>query len=263
MARPLVVVGTPCFGGLVGHDYMMSLLRLTAQAPKAGFDVAVITLGHDALITRARSTILSRFLDNPSTTHLLFIDADISFEPEQVVRLLRFDRDVVAAPYPAKAFDWTKVPERFGRTGETLEEAAYIYVGELCKGEALKLEGGFATAQYAGTGFQLIKRQVFHRMIEAFPETKYKAMHVFPRPQNASENQYALFDCIIDPDTGAYLSEDYSFCRRWRQIGGEIWLDLEGTLTHSGQHAYKGNAAPRFAQFLARTAAEPKAACSV
>ncbi|HYB10467.1 MAG TPA: hypothetical protein VEJ16_12415, partial [Alphaproteobacteria bacterium] len=218
------------------------------------------TLGHDALITRARSTILARFLDNPSTTHLLFIDADISFEPEQVVRLLRFDRDVVAAPYPAKVFDWSKVPERFGRSGETLEEAAYVYVGELCKGEALKVEGDFATAQYAGTGFLLIKRQVFYRMIEAFPASKFSAMHVFPRPQNCSENQYALFDCIIDPDTGAYLSEDYSFCRRWGQIGGEIWLDLGSRLSHSGQHTYKGNPTPRFAQFLRSAGAEPKVA---
>src|SRR5579883_2912355 len=249
MARPLVVIGTPCFGGLVAHEYMMSILRLTAYAPGAGFDVAVITLGHDALITRARSTIVARFLDNPATTHLLFIDADIAFEPEQVIRLLRFDRDFAAAPYPAKVFDWSRVPQRFGRTGETLEEAAYVYVGETCTGEALKLEDGFATALYAGTGFQLLKRAVFERMIAAYPEMKFKAMHVFPRPAQASENQYALFDCMIDGESGAYLSEDYAFCRRWRAIGGEIWLDLTARLCHAGSHDYRGNAAPRFAEF--------------
>ncbi|HLI11363.1 MAG TPA: hypothetical protein VKY65_07155 [Alphaproteobacteria bacterium] len=247
MARPLVVIGTPCFGGLVAHEYMMSILRLTAYAPGAGFDVAVITLGHDALITRARSTIVGRFLDNPATTHLLFVDADISFEPEQVARMLRFDKDIVAGLYPAKVIDWQRVPERFGKTNETLEEAGLVYVGEVCKGEALKMADGFATAQYAGTGFQLIKRQALERMAAAYPETKYKAIHVFPRPPQESANLYALFDCVIDPETGAYLSEDYAFCRRWRAIGGEIWLDLQSRLTHAGSHDYKGNVAARFA----------------
>jgi hypothetical protein len=251
MAKPYVVIGTPCFGGLVSHDYMMSVLRLVASAPAAGIDVAVISLGHDALITRARSTIVARFLDNPATTHLLFVDADISFQPEQVFRLLGFDKEIVAGVYPAKVFDWSRVPERFGRTGESLEEAGYVYVGQTCTGDALRTEDGFATAEYAGTGFQMIKRQALERMIRAYPETKYKAIHVFPRPPQASENQYALFDCMIDPETGTYLSEDYAFCRRWRAIGGEIWLDLESKLTHAGSHDYKGNAAPRFASMLA------------
>jgi len=250
MARPYVVIGTPCFGGLVSHEYMISIFRLMAKAQEAGMDVAVITLGHDALISRARSTIVARFMDNPATTHLLFVDADIAFEPEQVIRMVSFDRDFVAGVYPAKVFDWQRVPERFGRTGETLEESSYVYVGSVAKGEALKSQDGFATARYAGTGFQLIKRQVFERMMAAYPETKYRTIHVFPRPAQQSEHQFALFDSIIDQETGAYLSEDYSFCRRWLAVGGEIWLDLKSKLTHAGQHDYRGNSAPRFAALL-------------
>lgn len=260
MKKPYVVVGTPCFGGLVNHEYMMSLLQLTARAAQAGIDFSVITLGHDALITRARSTIVARFLDNPSTTHLLFVDADIAFQPEQVLRLLRFDKDFVAGLYPAKVFDWRHLPERVARGGESLEEAGYIYVGELAEGDALRRERGFATARYAGTGFQLIKRRVLERMIEAYPETKYKGIHVYPRPEAASDNLYALFDCTIDPEAGTYLSEDYSFCRRWRALGGEIWLDLESKLSHAGQHDFRGNAGPRFKRLAESEAApEPRA----
>jgi len=246
MTRPLVVVGTPCFGGVVTQGYTMSLVQLTTAALQAGFDTAVVMLGNDALITRGRSAIVAKFLDAPSATHLLFVDADIAFSPEQVVRLLRFDRDFVAGLYPAKIIDWQQLAQRFGQSGETLEEAGFAYVADPCKGDALKTEGGFVTGNYAGTGFQLIKRGVFERMIAAYPETKYKALHAFPRPSQPSDNLYALFDCMIDPETGVYLSEDYAFCRRWRAIGGEIWLDLESKLTHSGSYSFRGNAAARF-----------------
>ncbi|MDR3450910.1 MAG: hypothetical protein P4M15_14420 [Alphaproteobacteria bacterium] len=246
MTKPLIVVGTPCFGGMVSQDYTMSLLNLSAAANAHGFDVAVMMLGNDALITRGRSAIVARFLDNPATTHLLFVDADISFSVEQVVRLLKADKDFTAGLYPAKIIDWNQLAQRFGHSTETLDEAGLAYVCGLCEGAEAKRENGFATGTYAGTGFQLIKRGVFERMIKAYPESKYKALHAFPRPSQPSDNLYALFDCMIDPDSGVYLSEDYAFCRRWRAIGGEIWLDLQSKLNHSGSYTYRGNAAARF-----------------
>ena len=246
MSKPLIVVGTPCFGGLVSQDYTMSLLNLSSAAAQHGFDIAVVMLGNDALITRGRSAIVARFLDNPATTHLLFVDADIAFSVEQVVRLLKFDKDFVAGLYPAKIIDWQQLAQRFGHGKENLDEAGLAYVAALCEGGEAKRENNFATGTYAGTGFQLIKRNVFERMIIAYPNLKYKALHAFPRPSQPSDHLYALFDCMIDPDTGVYLSEDYAFCRRWRAIGGEIWLDLNSKLNHSGSYTYRGNAAARF-----------------
>ena len=247
MSKPLIVVGTPCFGGLVSQEYTMSLLNLSAAAAREGFDVSVVMLGNDALITRGRSAIVARFLDHSATTHLLFVDADISFSVEQVTRMLKFDKDFVVGLYPAKIIDWTQLAQRFGHSAETLDEAGLAYVAALCEGAEAKRENGFATGTYAGTGFQLIKRGVFERMMKAYPETKYKALHAFPRPSQPSDNLYALFDCMIEPETGVYLSEDYAFCRRWRAIGGEIWLDLNSRLNHSGSYTYRGNAASRFA----------------
>lgn len=246
MTRPFIVVGTPCFGGMVSQEYTMSLLSLQAASAKGGFDMATIMLGNDALITRGRSAIVAKFLDNPSTTHLLFVDADITFTPDQVTRMLAFDKDFVAGFYPAKVIDWQQLAERFGQTGERLDEAGLVYVGSLCEGDALKFEQGFGTAVYAGTGFQLIKRGVFERMMAAYPETHYKALHAFPRPSQPSPHLFALFDCMIDLETGVYLSEDYAFCRRWRALGGEIWLDLNSKLTHTGPHSFHGNVAAHF-----------------
>jgi hypothetical protein len=245
MAKPLIVVGTPCFGGVVTQDYAMSLLNLQAASANMGFDTAVIMLGNDALITRGRSAIVAKFLDS-NATHLLFVDADIRFEPQHVKRLLDADKDFVAGLYPAKVIDWQQVLDRAGKTSETLDQAGLAYVGDVCTGADLKSENGFSTGVYAGTGFQLIKRGVFERMQKAYPETKYKALHAFPRPSQPSDNLYALFDCMIDPATGVYLSEDYAFCRRWRAIGGEIWLDLTSKLTHTGPYSFHGNAAAHY-----------------
>ncbi|HWK47516.1 MAG TPA: hypothetical protein VNT30_22515 [Stellaceae bacterium] len=203
-------------------------------------------LGEDALITRSRSTILSHFLDHETATHLLFIDADIGFEPEQVQRLLSFDRDFVAAFYPIKAVDWELVAHRMKSNDELFQQAALSYVGTLCTGPEAREEAGFATATYAGGGFQLIKRGAVEKMIAAYPEQKFRSIHVFPRAHQTSENNYALFDCMIDSETGEYLSEDYAFCRRWRDIGGEVWLDLSSRLTHVGTHHFRGDTTVRF-----------------
>jgi hypothetical protein len=106
MSQPLILIATPCFGGMVSQNYMLSVIRLMSYAKSAAFDVSLSMLGYDALISRARSTLVAAFLDNPAATHLLFVDADISFKPQQVERLLRFDKDFTGALYPLKSIDW-------------------------------------------------------------------------------------------------------------------------------------------------------------
>jgi hypothetical protein len=251
MSQPLILLATPCFGGLVSQNYMLSVIRLMSYAQSAGFDVSLSMLGYDALISRARSTLVAAFLDNPANTHLLFVDADISFEPEQVERLLKFDKDFSGALYPLKSMDWDLIPQRCVELGENVRQAALSYVGTFCPEGERKQEGDFVTATYAGGGFQLIRRSAVERMIAAYPETHFSCVHNLPksglrREVAQSPNLFALFDCIIDSETGAYLSEDYSFCRRWRQIGGEIWIDVASKLTHSGPYEFVGDHAARF-----------------
>jgi hypothetical protein len=104
--RPSVFVATPCFGGLVSQHYMQSVIGLIQFASQAGFDATLALLGHDSLITRSRNTLVTQFLNTPAATHLLFIDADISFEAEQVFHMLNFNREFVAGIYPLKVIDW-------------------------------------------------------------------------------------------------------------------------------------------------------------
>ena len=107
---------------------MLSVIQLMSYAKSAGFDVTLSMLGYDALISRARSTLVAAFLDNLEATHLLFVDADISFEPQRVERLLKFNRDFTGALYPIKAIDWDLIPQRCVALGESVPHAALSYV---------------------------------------------------------------------------------------------------------------------------------------
>jgi hypothetical protein len=218
---------------------MQSAIALLQRGPALGFRVTIEMLGYDSLVTRSRNALVAKFLYTETATHLLFVDADIAFEVEQVVRMLRFDHDVVAGMYPLKMIDWDAAALARAQTGEPPDSAPLRYVGLRCDQEEPESRDGFVPGLYAGTGFMLIKRAVFARMIAAFPETRYTTAHTQPVPSN-SPNQYALFDCMIDTNTGHYLSEDYAFCRRWRNIGGRLWLDTVGELTHIGPHEFAG-----------------------
>jgi hypothetical protein len=240
-----LMLATPCFGGMVTQRYMKSTMGLLLHGARSGLAVTVELLGNESLIPRARNALVAKFLDHPAATHLLFVDADIGFEVPQVVRMLALDEDVVAGMYPLKLLDWDAAARARAGAGESLETACLRYLGVPCEGPARHEREGFVTAEYAGTGFMLLRRAALQRMIAAYPETRYTFAHTAAAP-SASANQYALFDCMIEPETRHYLSEDYAFCRRWRDIGGRIWLDTQGALEHVGAHEFAGRPDLRF-----------------
>ncbi|MGD0678394.1 MAG: hypothetical protein ABSC94_23550 [Polyangiaceae bacterium] len=241
-SRPNIIVGTPCYGGLVTHVYVHSLLKLMAYAAVHDFGIGLWTAAHDSLITRSRNSIFAGFLDAADATHLMFIDADIGFEPEHVHRLLRFDDGVVAGMYPVKNLDWAKANRLANgrRTTEELQESALHFVGVPCSGSEREERDGFVTGEYAGAGFMLIRRSAAERLASAYPETKYLKTQTYPAPSRQSDNLYNLFDCTIVAETGTYLSEDFSFCQRWRKIGGKVWLDTRTALRHIGSYEFHG-----------------------
>jgi uncharacterized protein YjlB len=244
--RPHIFLATPCFGGLVTTGYMQSVLGLVQTAGEAGFDLTHALLGHDALITRCRSTLLGSFMDS-AASHLLFVDSDIVFTPGHVVRLLRAGKDFVAGMYPIKSLNWDHAERHRQLHAEKGEAACLLYVGKTCEKDERENEDGLVTAIYAGTGFMMVTRAAVARMIAAYPQTRYRTIHAWPLPTGPERERHALFDTMILPDTGEYLSEDYAFCHRWRAIGGRIWLDTRSRLTHIGSFEYHGNPAARFA----------------
>lgn len=232
-----LMIGTPCYGGFITAPNFNSALKLRDYCGKNGIRLSFAMPWGDALVTRARQSIAAYFLDDPTATHLLYIDADISYEVDQVLRLLKFNRDVCAGLYPAKKYDWELIRKKALAGGEFLESAGLAYVYN--RKEPHETVEGFGKVTLAGTGFLMIQRRVLEAMAKQYPKLKYKVAG----PQGEKE-QYAFFNCMVD-EKGVYLSEDYSFCKRWNDMGGEIWADFESRLGHTGPEMFKGDLSPR------------------
>jgi hypothetical protein len=247
MADIQLVVATPCFGGQVSSIYTASLFKLQiALRSYTDIKLKLEMQQNDALITRARANLVAAFLDDPAATHLLFIDADIGFEPEQVLRLIACGADISAGVYPIKRIDWEKVRQTLAAGLPEPSAAALHYVLEVEDPNRVETRGEFVRVRYAGTGFLMIRRPALEKMCEHYQSLRFRADHNYGDALAGSAHRVALFDCMIDPETGVYLSEDFAFCRRWIDMGGEIWADLASRLSHVGPTTYEGNLATQF-----------------
>jgi len=245
-----LVIATPCFGGQISVAYASSMFKLQKRLHKySNVRLKMLFKDGDALITRARASLISQFLDDPAATHLLFIDADIGFEPEQVLRLIECGADMCAAVYPVKRLDWDKVRKTIETARPNPAAAALKYVFEVEDPDAVIEKSGFVRVRYSGTGFLMVCRSALEQMCAHYPQLQYKRDHSADAA-TASDNRFALFECMIAAD-GTYLSEDFAFCRRWTDMGGEIWADLSSRLNHVGAMAFCGDLSSQFVEAVA------------
>jgi hypothetical protein len=236
--RPHIYLAAPCHGGRLEITFMASVLALQRACRERNVGLTVDLLAGDPLITRARSRLAARFLAHPQASHLLYCDADIGFAPQNAFRLLESGRPVVAAVCPLKHIDWEKVRAAALAGAADLQAVGLGYVVRFLPAadSRVEVEGGLAKVAYGGTGFLMIARAAMQRVVDAYPElTADLDDPLAPRA-------VMVFDTMVEPETGHYLSEDYAFCRRWADLGGEIWADLEARLTHVGHAAYTGSA---------------------
>lgn len=237
-----IFIATPCYGGVVTDQYFLSIFKLSQVLMRYGVNFRITTLRNESLITRARNILTAMFLEDDSCTHLMFIDADIEFEPDSVIRMLAMDKDVIAAAYPKKTVDWKSVERAAAQGQANLNEFAADYAINLKfqdDSKRVRTHAGAVEVLDASTGFFLVKKQVIKQMIEAHPELHYKNDSAIDPKFNPY--CYALWDTMIDPTDRRYLSEDYTFCRRWQNLGGEIWVDPNTKLNHVGSYTFEGN----------------------
>jgi hypothetical protein len=242
-----VCVATPCFAGTLTHVYHTSMMELAAAAADRGIGFSAIYTGGDSLITRARNRLVNQFLEQKQWTHLLFIDADIGFTPDQVFRLLDSGHRVVGGIYPLKNVFWDRIsPDHRTPAIRQARSLEYVIgVGDQPHEDA----HGFLAVDYVATGFLLMARQALERLCVRFPETRYFTedaadKNVFQRDGTGSP-RYALFDTRIDQKTGRYLSEDYAFCALCREAGEPVWADLRSRLDHVGFATFSGDVAAK------------------
>lgn len=229
-------VSTPCYGGICLKGYAESLLRLQRTCAVNGYQMMLDTTENESLVHRARNIAVARFYQKTEATHFLFIDADIHFDPEAVVRLIKSGHDVAVAAYPKKCVMWNQAENEVKKGGtKDLGRVSASLVMNF-KYAQTQIVDGFAEVLDGPTGFMLIKRNVFTKMFERYPDLQCVNDH-----QNKDLDEYcAVFDCMIDPESRRYLSEDYAFCRRWQQMGGQIFADCMTVLGHVGNLRFQG-----------------------
>ena len=231
----------PCYGGQLTESTFMSYIKWANMARQLGIDWTVETMTNESLISRARNTLTAKFLHTKESTHLMFIDSDIGWEPWHLLVMLDAQKDVIGGLYPMKSMPIKWCVNGIPGQPEPAPEQNLIEVSK------------------TGTGFLLIKREVFEKL-DAHPATK------------PFKNDIGL-DPVLDPymktyfDTavreGRYYSEDWTFCENWRDIGGQVWVDKRVLLRHTGTYTFAHEAQEKLIQDFAAMTNSPVNATAV
>jgi hypothetical protein len=204
----------PCYGGMLTESTFMSYIKWANTCRQLGIDWTMETMTNESLISRARNTLVAKFLNNPDSTHLMFIDADIGWEPWHLLVMLNRDVDVIGGLYPMKT-----LPVRWVVNGFDGAETGPDGLQEVSK---------------TGTGFMLVKRHVFEKL-NAHPAVK-PFRNDIGLPKELDKHLKTYYDTAVRENR--YYSEDWTFCENWRDIGGKVWVDKRVLLKHTGTYVF-------------------------
>ncbi len=254
-------IATPMYGGMAHGLYIKSSLDLQTTMNKYGIETKFSFLFNESLITRARNYLVDEFLRSDHT-HMLFIDSDIHYNPQDVLALMALDKDVIGGPYPKKSINWGNVAQAArshpNMEPKELESLVGEYVFNVVKGTKQFTVTDPLEVMEIGTGYMMVKREVFEKMEKEYPMIRYKPDHVGQANFDGTRYIHAYFDTVIDTKesivgggSDRYLSEDYMFCQMWRKMGGQIYLCPWMKTQHIGTYAFTGNM-PAVAQYTGK-----------
>ena len=240
-----IFVATPVHSECSIH-YTQALLKFQKQCMMNSIMVS-FSLLKSSLVTQGRNLCVANFLKDPiNYTHLLFIDSDIDFKFDTIMKMLKFDREVIATPYPMKHIHWNQIWDRVQKGKikniEQLKRAGHAFPIKLenQKGKEIPVVDGVIEVSHAPTGCMLIKKQVFDKMIKAYPNDKIEQATIVNGKALIDEYNYNFFDTIHDPETKKYYGEDFGFCKKWTAIGGKCYCYIDDFITHVGEYQYNG-----------------------
>ena len=230
-----LVIGTPMYGGMCTSEYTQSLLNLSESANKSDVKLTTIFLGNESLIQRGRNTIAHHFMELPDATHLLFIDADIKFRTEDIVKMIQADKSLIIGPVALKGYNWDEIrqaaingEDNIGRTGGVFNINRLPGIDMVNENEPFEIEHG-------GNAFMMIRRDCFETLK---PHTPIYTNGGRSLPDGVEIKDY--FRVEINKDTNHLLSEDYFFCHSYRQVGGKGWCAPWVETGHFGSHLFNG-----------------------
>lgn len=251
-------IATPMYGGQCYGWHMQSvmglqdiLMRHNVVSQLKVYNLPLIESQHaqmfnESLIPRGRNALTRGFLKS-DCTHLFFIDADIKFNPADVLGMIMADKELIGGIYPKKEINWESVKRAVlaGVPVEELKHHTASWVLNLVGGEqsiTVPINQPIEVMEI-GTGFMLVKREVFDKLAPT-TETYLNDVNDLSGTITAQEEIYNFFHTPIHPTSRRLLSEDYAFCHKWRDIGGKVWAAPWVTLAHAGTYLYEGRFVP-------------------
>ena len=225
-----IMIATPMYGGQCSAHYCFYNIELTKQSIKKNIPIRHEFIFTESLITRGRNSLANTFL-NSDCSHLMFIDADIGFDPEDVFKLLDHNKDVVCGGYPVKLIDWESIRNAAmsGCPASNLKDFSSPYVYN--RVPDTKKQNNLIEVIEAGTGFMMIKKKVFEKLSKIVPEYYSNQFG-----KSAGKKIKEFYSTSIEDNI--LLSEDYYFCRLWRKQGGKIFIDTSIKLQHIGNYVF-------------------------
>jgi hypothetical protein len=252
MRKRRLFIATPMYGGQCAGMFTRSVADLSGLCTRYQIPMHLYFLFNESLVTRARNYCVDEFLRS-GATHLMFIDSDIGFDPQDVLALLAIsiqhpEYNVLCGPYPKKTIAWEKIKAAVDRgmadeKPSNLEKYVGDYVFNPTKGTSEIPIGKPCQVMEGGTGFMLIPRETLVEYDKHYPELKYRPDHVRTEAFDGSREIMAYFDCIIDPESKRYLSEDYMFCYNVQKAGMTVWMCPWMKLKHVGSYVFGGSLA--------------------
>jgi hypothetical protein len=238
-----IMVCTPVHSEVSMH-YTQALLEFQKFCMLKNIWVSFVIL-KSSLVTQGRNLCVSSFLNSEHKySHLLFIDADINFTPESIFEMIALDREVIAIPYPMKTINWDKVDrlskEIKYKNSTELSTLGFTYPIKVADTSNIIVQNNVIEVTHAPTGCMLIKRQVFDKMIEKYPDLEINQPTILNGEETKNKNLYNFFDTLHDPITKKYYGEDFGFCQKWRDIGGKCYCYINRFITHVGEYQYSG-----------------------
>lgn len=244
-SKQKVYIAMPCYGGWMGYHAALGLVTIAQCFKAVGLRWEIQLLANESLVQRARNQLSMHFLMAKGCTHMMFIDADIGFSAEPILEMLLKDKDIIGCVYPKKEINWRYIFQEAPKIKkhEDLRNYSASYASNFVldkRGNPIE-EGGLLRIHDLATGFMLIRRQVFLDMQKKWPDKYYTPDYDTSHYRDTKAKHYAFFECEIDKETNRYFSEDYYFCARWRDLGGEIWCYPNYDLAHMGTYMFKGS----------------------
>lgn len=234
-----IFIATPMYGGNCTAAYFQSMLALQHALLACNYTTAFSIVANESLITRARNDLVEQFLET-DCDYLLFIDADHRFDAFDIIKMIESDVDIICAIPPKKAINWETVTEAHKNGFEKLQFFTGHFVINVPDSASLLRDEKFEI-EHGGTGIMLIKRRVFDIL-----KDKCDFYYKNNTKEDIDERKKVIEFFKTSIHNEILLSEDYHFCRSWRETGGKIYAAPWVKVTHIGPYEFTGSWAAFF-----------------